>query len=230
MKYAKWLLLIIALHSGYSAIAAELVHEYQLANGLKLIVKEDHRAPVVTTHVWYKVGSAHEPGGLTGISHVVEHMMFKGTKNHANGEFSKIIAARGGKENAFTSRDFTGYYQNLNAKHLAVSFKLEADRMRNLVLKDEDFAKEIEVVKEERRMRVDDNPNALTYERFMASAHISSPYHHMTIGWMNDLNHLSNTDLKRWYQTWYAPNNATLIVVGDVKPPACLSISKKIFW
>ena len=200
----------------------ENVHEYRLDNGLRLLVKEDHRAPVVVSQIWYKVGSAYEPAGLTGISHVLEHMMFKGTHKHGPGEFSRIIAANGGQENAGTSKDYTFYYQKLAADKLALSLELEADRMQNLLLLPTEFAKEINVVKEERRMRIEAQPQMVTYERFNAMAHLAHPYHHMTVGWMNDLDHMTIDDVKSWYHTWYAPNNAIVIVVGDVKPKQVL--------
>ncbi len=203
------------------------VHERTLDNGLKVIVKEDHRAPVVVSQVWYKVGSSHEHVGLTGISHVLEHMMFKGTKAHPPGEFSRIIAENGGRENAFTGRDFTAYYQQLEASRLPISFELEADRMRNLLLLPEEFAKEVQVVMEERRLRTEDQPAALTYEQFMAAAFDVSPYQNPVIGWMTDIEHLSVDDLRAWYQRWYAPNNATLVVVGDVQAEQVFALAQK---
>ena len=209
--------------------AASLVNEYRLQNGLRLLVKEDHRAPVVVSQVWYKVGSAYEPAGLTGISHALEHMMFKGTKEHGPGEFSRLVAVNGGQENAGTARDYTFYFQKIGAAKLALSFELEADRMKNLLLLPQEFAKEINVVKEERRMRIEAKPQATTYERFNATAHTSHPYHHMTAGWMEDLDHMTIEDLRDWYQKWYAPNNAIVIVIGDVTPKAVLALAKKYF-
>lgn len=203
--------------------------EYQLPNGLKVIIKEDHRVPVVVTEVWYKVGSSYEPNGITGISHALEHMMFKGTPKNGPGVFSKTIADNGGEENAFTASDYTAYYQMMEASKLPVSLELEADRMRNLSLKQEEFVKEIEVVKEERRLRTDDSPQSLTYERFSAAANVASPYHHPVIGWMWDLNHMSAKDLRKWYDTYYAPNNAILVIVGDVKPKETLQLVEKYF-
>jgi zinc protease len=205
------------------------VHQYHLSNGMKVLVKEDHRAPVVVSQVWYKVGSSYEHGGITGISHVLEHMMFKGTKKLGPNEFSQIISANGGRENAFTGRDYTAYFQRLHKDRLEISFKLESDRMRNLTLPDEEFKKEVQVVMEERRLRTEDKPTALTYERFNATAFQSSPYHHPVIGWMNDLQNLKNEDLRAWYRKWYAPNNATLVVVGDVEPGKVLKLAKKHF-
>ncbi|OGT20736.1 MAG: peptidase M16 [Gammaproteobacteria bacterium RBG_16_57_12] len=208
---------------------AAQTQEYSLKNGMKVIVKEDHRAPVVVSQVWYKVGSGYETNGTTGISHVLEHMMFKGTKKHPAGEFSRIISQNGGQENAFTSRDYTAYFQTLEKSRLPVAFELEADRMRNLQLPEEEFIKERKVVMEERRMRTEDDPNSLTSEQFTAAVFVNSPYHHPVIGWMNDLENLTANDLRNWYAKWYAPNNATLVVVGDVKPEEVLKLAEKYF-
>lgn len=208
---------------------AKNVYEYHFTNGLQLLVKEDHRAHVVISEVWYKVGSSYEPDGITGISHVLEHMMFRGTPTYPNGAFTRIIAENGGQQNAFTAYDFTAYYQLLNADKLATSFKLEADRMRHLSLKPEDFAREIQVVMEERRMRVDDNPQSLALERYMAAAFLSNPYHHMTIGWMSDLQNMTCDDVRQWYQQWYGPNNAIIVVVGDVNPQNVYALAKRYF-
>jgi zinc protease len=183
----------------------------------------------VVSQVWYKVGSSYEYGGLTGISHVLEHMMFKGTEQHPQGEFSRIIAANGGDENAFTGRDYTAYFQTLAKDRLAVSLELEADRMRNLLLLEEEFLKEVEVVKEERRMRTEDNPNSLTFEQFNTVAYEASPYRIPVIGWMSDLDALQVDDLRTWYRKWYAPNNATLVVVGDVEPQAVVELAERYF-
>ena len=209
--------------------AAAAVHEYQLDTGLKLIVKEDHRAPVVVSQVWYKVGASYEYDGITGVSHVLEHMMFKGTDAHPPGEFSRIISANGGSENAFTSRDYTAYFQRLEHSRLPVSFELEADRMRNLHLQDKEFQKEIKVVMEERRLRTEDKPTALTYEQFNATAFTSSSARIPTIGWMNDLENMQLDDLQMWYERWYAPNNAIVVVAGDVEPDAVLRLAKQYF-
>lgn len=205
------------------------VHEKVLANGLKVIVKEDHRAPVATSQVWYKVGSADEYGGITGVSHVLEHMMFKGTPKVPLGQFSEILAGIGARDNAFTSRDYTGYYQLLGSQFLSTSFELESDRMAHLTLDEKEFLKEIEVVKEERRLRTEDNPNALTYEQFSATAFNSSAYHNPVVGWMNDLDHMQVEDLREWYELWYAPNNATLVVVGDVNADDVFAMAEKYY-
>jgi len=222
------LIIVLSLLSPLAG-AGGVVHEYLLDNGLKLLVKEDHRAPVMVSQVWYKVGASYEHDGITGISHMLEHMMFKGTDKHPPGEFSRIIASNGGQENAFTSQDYTAYFQRMERSRLPVSFELESDRMRNLHLQEEEFQKEIKVVMEERRMRTDDKPEAETYEQFMAAAYNASAYRTPTIGWMNDLENLKLADLQAWYRRWYAPNNAILVVVGDVQPDAVLAQAKKYF-
>ena len=219
----------ILLFGSQMVMAAGQVHEFRLDNGLKLIVKEDHRAPVVVTQVWYKVGASYEPDGITGISHVLEHMMFKGTETHPPGEFSRIISENGGQENAFTSQDYTTYFQRLEKSRLPISFELEADRMRRLRLLEEEFDKEINVVMEERRLRTEDKPTALTHEQFLSTAYVASSYRSPTIGWMNDLENMQLVDLQRWYQRWYAPNNATVVVVGDVDPDEVLALARKHF-
>ena len=213
----------------FSIPLLSLTQQFTLDNGLKILVKEDHRAPIAISMVWYNVGSADEPGGITGISHVLEHLMFKGTAKYPLGIFSKKIAALGGQENAFTSNDYTAYHEKIAATHLATSFELEADRMRNLLLDDIEFGREIKVIQEERRMRTDTNPQALTYERFMATAYLSAPYHHPVIGWMSDLKHMTIQDAKAWYQQFYAPNNATLVVVGGVDAKQVFSLAKHYF-
>ena len=212
-----------------ASLASQKIHEYQLENGLKLIVKEDHRAPIMVSQVWYKVGSSYEHDGISGLSHVLEHMMFKGTTAHPSGEFSRIIADKGGRENAFTSQDYTAYFQTMETSHLPISFELEADRMRNLLIPDEEFQKEVRVVMEERRMRTDDNPQSLTFEQFNATAYLNSPYRIPVIGWMGDLENMEVADLRAWYQRWYAPNNATVVVAGDVDPDEVHKLAKKYF-
>ena len=200
-----------------------------LANGMKILVKENHRSPVVVSQVWYKVGGSYEHQGITGVSHALEHMMFKGTHDRKPGEFSEIIAANGGSENAFTGRDYTAYFQRIASDRLEICLQLESDRMRNLVIEEAEFKKEIEVIKEERRMRTDDNPTSLTYERFNAVAFLNSSYHQPIIGWMEDLNTMTVENLRDWYKTWYAPNNATLMVSGDVKAEQVFELAEKYF-
>ena len=193
-----------------------VVQQFTLDNGLQVIVQEDHRAPIVVSQLWYRAGSMDEFNGTTGVAHMLEHMMFKGTKEVPEGQFSKLIAAAGGRENAFTNTDNTVYFEQLQKDQLALALRLEADRMHNLVLDDESFIKENKVVMEERRMRTDDQPQALVYEAMMAVAFQTSPYRRPVIGWMNDIENMTANDARDWYQRWYAPNNATLVVVGDV--------------
>ncbi len=205
------------------------VHSFTLGNGMKVLVKPDHRSPVAVSQVWYKVGGSYEYAGVTGVSHALEHMMFKGTEKLKPGEFSEIIAANGGSENAFTGKDYTAYFQRIASDRLELCLENEADRMRNLQLTEAEFKKEIEVIKEERRSRTDDSPTSLTYERFNAAAFINSSYQQPIIGWMEDLDSMQLKDLSSWYQTWYAPNNATLVVAGDVDPLQVYQWAKKYF-
>lgn len=205
------------------------IHEFKLENGLKLIVQEDRRAPVVVSQVWYRAGSLDEVNGKTGVAHVLEHMMFKGTKEVKSGQFSRLIAAAGGKENAFTSTDYTCYFQQLEKSNLPLSFKLEADRMVNLQLTEEEFAKEIKVVMEERRWRTDDKPQSKVNEAFQGVVYRAHPYSRPVIGFMNDLENMTVADAREWYNTWYAPNNATVVVVGDVNAQDVYKLAKQYF-
>ena len=170
-----------------------------------------------------------ELNGKTGVAHVLEHMMFKGTEKVKSGDFSRMVAAVGGRENAFTARDFTGYFQQIEKSKLADVMRLEADRMANLKFSDEEFLKEIQVVMEERRLRTDDSPNGLMRELMMATAFTSSPYRHPIIGWMNDLQNMKPNDAREWYRDWYAPNNAIVVVVGDVKPLEVRALVEKYY-
>ena len=223
---ATWLL----LPGGASAAQpVDTVAVRELANGLRVIVKTDRRAPVVVSMVWYRIGSIDEQNGVTGVAHVLEHMMFKGTKTVAPGEFSRLIAAAGGRDNAFTSRDYTGYFQTLHKSALPLSFRLEADRMANLVLSPDEFTRELKVVMEERRLRTDDRPQSVVYERLMAAALVAHPYRNPIIGWMSDLEHLSVADTRLFYDEWYAPNNATVVVVGDVAPAEVFALAEQYF-
>lgn len=212
-----------------SVQAASRTHEYLLHNGLKLIVQEDHRAHVAVVQVWYRVGSSYEHDGITGVSHALEHMMFKGTKRYPAGEFSTTVAAHGGRQNAFTSSDYTAYYEEWSADNVELSFDLEADRMRNLVIDDEAFTKEINVVLEERRLRTDDQPQSLAIEAAQAAAYVTSPYRYPVIGWESDIKNMTAADLRAWYQRWYGPNNAIVVVVGDVDPTAVHALAQKYF-
>jgi len=209
--------------------AGHPVQERQLENGMRVLVKPDHRAPVVISQIWYGVGSSYEPSGITGVSHVLEHMMFKGTPTHGPGEFSRIISENGGTENAFTGTDYTAYYQELAKDRLPIALELEADRMRNLLLQGEEFTKELAVVQEERRLRTEDKPFSLTQEQFNAVAFRHSPYRNPVIGWMSDLESLEISDLQEWYRRWYAPNNAILVVAGDLIPDEVFALAEKYF-
>ena len=220
MQRAKTLICSVLLTTApiIQAGGVEGVTEFSLKNGMKVIVKEDHRAPTVAHMVWYKAGSVDEFNGTTGVAHVLEHMMFKGTKLLKPGEFSKKVAALGGRENAFTNNDYTAYFQQVQSKHLKTVMGLEADRMSNLTLKKEEFDKEIKVVMEERRWRTDDKPQSLLYEALIANTFTAAPNRVPVIGWMGDLEAMNYKDAQRWYETWYAPNNAILIVAGDADP------------
>ena len=225
-----FLLVTACLSSGAAAAAATTnVAEGELPNGLRMLVKSDHRAPVVVVMVWYRVGSVDETSGTTGVAHVLEHMMFKGTKAVPAGEYSRIIAEAGGRDNAFTSRDYTGYFQTLHKSQLGLALRLEADRMVNALFAPDEFAKEIRVVMEERRWRTDDRPRALVYEQLNAAAFKAHPYRNPVIGWMSDLEALKAEDAKAFYQRWYAPNNATLVVVGDVTPEEVFKLARQYF-
>jgi zinc protease len=208
---------------------AEPAHECSLKNGMKVIVKEDHRAPTVAHMVWYQAGSMDEQNGTTGLAHVLEHMMFKGTKSLKPGEFSERVAALGGRENAFTSKDYTAYFQQVEKTRLEKVMALEAERMANLVFSKKEFAQEIRVVMEERRLRTEDQPIPLLYEALYATAYFSHPYHHPIVGWMSDLQHMTVEDTKAWYGSWYAPNNATMVVAGDVEPQQVCNLARKHF-
>jgi zinc protease len=221
--------LILPLSLMADAKEAKSTSEFTLDNGLKILVRQDSRAPIAVLQLWYRVGTSYEHEGITGLSHALEHMMFKGTKNRASGEFENILAVNGATNNAFTSQDYTAYYEVLANDRLEVAMELEADRMSNLVLDGKEFAKEIEVVKEERRWRTDDKPTSLTREQFNATAFLNSPYRSPVIGWMVDLDNMKLEDLQAWYKKWYVPNNATLVVVGDVEPQKVYEMARKYF-
>ena len=222
-----WLIVLLAIPA--LAFAEAPIQEFKLNNGLKLVVQEDHRSPVVVSQVWYRAGSVDEVNGKTGVAHLLEHMMFKGTKKVPAGQFSRLVALAGGKENAFTGNDYTCYFQQLEKSHLALSFKLEADRMANLNITEEEFSKEIKVVMEERRWRTEDKPQSRVNEQFMATAYRTHPYARPVVGFMNDLENMTAADAREWYHNWYAPNNATLVVVGDVKTQEVLKLAKQYF-
>jgi zinc protease len=201
--------------------------ETTLDNGLKVIVKEDPRAPTAVHMVWYRAGSMDEVDGTSGVAHVLEHMMFKGTPSVGPGEFNKRVAAAGGRDNAFTSRDYTAYFQQIPNQRLSEMMALEADRMRHLTVDPKEFEQEIKVVMEERRMRTDDNPQSKMFEQMNATAFQAHAYRRPIIGWMTDLENMTATDARAWYDTWYAPNNAYVVVSGDVKHQEVFALAKE---
>lgn len=201
----------------------------ELDNGMQVVVVENHRAPVVTHMVWYRVGAADEPAGKSGIAHYLEHLMFKGTKTRAPGEFSQIVANLGGRENAFTSQDFTGYFQTVAPQNLEIMMELEADRMTGLVLTDEIIEPERKVILEERRSRTENSPNALLSEQVNAATYLNHPYRLPIIGWAHEIETLSRADLESFYRTWYAPNNAVLVVSGDVDADNVFQLARKYY-
>ena len=223
------LLLSLLLTTISEAGLKENVFETVLPNGLKVILLENHKAPLVTFQVWYRVGSRNEAWGKTGLSHMLEHMMFKGTERVGPEEFSRIIQENGGNDNAFTSYDYTAYFENLNADRVQVAIDLEADRMRNLLLREQDFRTERMVVMEERRLRTDDSPQAVLTEQVMATAFEIQPYHWPIIGWMEDIARFTLEDLKAYYRTYYTPINAILVVVGDFRKGDLLPKIDKAF-
>lgn len=212
-----------------SAGLTDQVTETVLPNGLKVILLENHKAPLVTFQVWYRVGSSNEIPGKTGLSHMLEHMMFKGTKKVGPEMFSRIIQENGGNNNAFTSHDYTAYYENLRSDRVQAAIDLEADRMRNLVLREKDFRTERKVVMEERRQRTEDNPQAYLWERVEAAAFTVSPYRWPIIGWMEDMERWTLGDLTSHYRTYYSPANAFLVVAGDFNRDELLPRIRKAF-
>jgi zinc protease len=220
---------VVAVMAAGAAGAPSAVQERKLANGLRVIVKEDHRAPTAVHMVWYRAGSMDEVSGSSGVAHVLEHMMFKGTKKVKSGEFSRRIAAAGGRENAFTNRDYTAYFQQVPKAALPLMFELEADRMSNLLVSADEFSREIKVVMEERRLRTEDQPHALVNEALNAEAYFAHPYRRPVIGWMNDLENMTHVDARKWYERWYVPNNAFVVVVGDVDADEVFALAKKYY-
>ena len=203
------------------------IKSFVLQNGLQVVLVPDFRAPIINVQVWYKVGSSFETNGTTGISHALEHMMFRGTSKFPN--YNSSIADLGGKHNAFTSHDFTAYYQILPKDCLDKVLELEADRMINLQIKKDLFIKEMSAVLEERRMRVDDAPMGLAMERFMALAFLSNPYHNPIIGWEGDIKQYTVEDAVDWYKKWYVPNNAIIVVAGYIDEGEVKSLVSKHF-
>ena len=204
-------------------------YEMQLKNGLRVIVKEDHRAPTVVNMIWYRAGAMDEKDGYSGVAHALEHLMFKGTKNYKTGEFNRIVAGAGGNDNAFTSLDYTAYFQIVPKRALPKMMELEADRMKNLAFSKEEFASEIKVVMEERRMRTEDNPQALVHEALNAAAFKAHPYRRPVIGWMDDLENMTWQDAMNWYKDWYTPSNAYVVIVGDVNKDEVFKLAEKYY-
>jgi zinc protease len=232
-KRRGWLALLCAPLWGATLHAAQPdvnnVHSTALDNGLEVYVKVDRRAPVAVSMLWYRAGGMDEASGTTGVAHVLEHMMFQGTEDTAPGDFARMIAEVGGRNNAFTSSDYTGYYQQLHKSNLELALRLEADRMANLKLDEAEFQKELRVVMEERRQRVDDNPRAMVFEQLNAAMYLAHPYRHPVVGWMSDLENMQLADARAWYDNWYAPNNAVLVVAGDVDPKHVFALAEKYF-
>jgi zinc protease len=202
---------------------------FTLANGLEVVVIENHRAPIVTQMVWYKVGSADEPRGKTGIAHFLEHLMFKGTKETPPGVFSRIVAQNGGRENAFTTADYTAFFQNVAADRLELVMKLESERMTGLVLNDAVVLPERDVIIEERHTRIDNNPAALLNEQLNTALYLHHPYRNPVIGWEHEMRGLTTEDALAFYHRWYAPNNAVLVVAGDVTVDQVRALAEKYY-
>lgn len=235
MKHLKNLILLslcVLLHPVLSAQTTQegaTFYRYTLSNAMELVVLPDHRAATVVHMVWVRVGSMDEVDGTSGVAHAIEHMMFKGTPKVAVGEFSKRVAAFGGRENAFTNLDYTGFFQQIPASRLEAVMRLEADRFEHNKWADVEFKKEIEVIKEERRMRTDDVPRSILNEQVNAVQFTASPYRRPVIGWMNDLDAMTADDVRRFHSTWYKPSNAVVVVVGDVEPIQVKKIAERIY-
>lgn len=208
---------------------ANAAQQFTLRNGMTLIVQTDRRAPTALHMVWLRAGAMDEVDGLSGVAHVLEHMMFKGSAKLPPGEFSRRVAALGGQENAFTSRDYTGYYQQIPSDKLAAVMQLEAERFAHNQWPDAEFAKEVEVVKEERRLRTEDKPRALLMEQLYATAFNASPYRRPIIGWMGDLESLTANDVRQFHRQWYVPANAAVVVVGDVDVQQVRQLAEKTY-
>lgn len=212
-----------------SGSSTSTTRERVLDNGMKIIVREDRRAPVVTSMVWYRAGSIDEANGMSGLAHVTEHLMFRGSRRLADGEFSRRVAQLGGRDNAFTGRDYTAYHQQLAAKDLAVVMELESERMSGLVIAPDVFEKEMQVVMEERRWRTNDRPRAALLEQLFSTAFTTHPYRSPVIGSMADLETIGADDVREFYRRWYVPNNAVLVVVGDVDAEQVFRLAARHF-
>ena len=222
-------MLAVVLTAAGAARADEQVTSYMLDNGMEVVVVEDHRAPVVVHMVWYKAGSADEEPGVSGVAHFLEHLLFKGTRTVADGEFSATVARNGGRDNAFTSYDYTAYFQRVAADRLELMMKMESDRMVNLQLDESVIATERDVIIEERNMRVENNPGALFREQATAAQYLNHRYGVPIIGWQHEMRDLDLQDALAYYQTYYAPNNAVLIVAGDVQPDEVKALAEQYY-
>ncbi|MBL8659043.1 MAG: insulinase family protein [Rhodospirillales bacterium] len=221
--------ILALLPAGQGSAAVFNPETFTLDNGLQVVVIPNHRTPVVTHMIWYKVGAADEQTGHSGIAHLLEHLMFKGTPTHGPGEFSTLVSRNGGQENAFTSWDYTAYYQSVAKDRLPLVMELEADRMTNLVLNDEQIASEKEVVLEERRQRVENDPGAILDIYADATLFFNHPYRRPIIGWENEIRDLAVADVLAFYRRWYAPNNAILVVAGDVTADEVRSLAERYY-
>ncbi|HWI25933.1 MAG TPA: pitrilysin family protein [Stellaceae bacterium] len=223
------LLLLLVLSAAPAAAKQFNAESFTLANGLQVVVVANHRAPIATQMIFYKVGSADEHPGKTGLAHFLEHLMFKGTKETPPGAFSRIIEQNGGRENAFTTADYTAFYQEVAADRLPLVMKLESERMTGLVLTDAVVLPERQVILEERRTRIDNSPEALLNEQIDADLYLNSPYHHPVIGWESEMRGLTTADALDFYHSWYAPNNAVLVIGGDVTVPEVRALAEKYY-
>ncbi|HZT50698.1 MAG TPA: pitrilysin family protein [Stellaceae bacterium] len=223
------ILAALTLSAGAARAKMFEADQFTLANGLEVVVVPNHRAPIVTQMVWYKAGADDEPRGKTGIAHFLEHLMFRGTKATPPGAFSRIVAENGGNDNAFTTDDYTAFYQNVAADRLELVMKLEADRMQNLVIDDAVVLPERKVIIEERHMRIDNSPSALLNEQANAALYLNQRYHDPVIGWESEMRGLTTADAQAFYRTWYAPNNAVLVVAGDVTTARVRALAEKYY-
>src|SRR5215467_11198376 len=226
--FALWILLAIAPFARAAAVGPEVAH-FTLANGLEMVVVPDHRTPVVTHMAWYKVGSADETPGKSGLAHFLEHLMFKGTAKNPEGRFSQSVAALGGQENAFTTSDYTGYFQRIAKEHLEKMMALEADRMTGLVLSDANVVPELKVVLEEYNMRVANSPDARLGEQIAAALYLNSPYGRPVIGWRHEIEKLTREDALAFYRRFYTPNNAVVVIAGDVTADEVKALAEKTY-
>ncbi|NDW54102.1 pitrilysin family protein [Aliiroseovarius sp. PrR006] len=217
---------LLAIGLGVPAVAKDDVSHFTLDNGLEVVVIEDHRAPVVVHMLWYRAGAADEQPGVSGVAHFLEHLLFKETENYEAGALSRVVAENGGSDNAFTSQDYTAYFQRVAADRLGLMMEMESDRVRNLILSEDDIATERDVILEERAQRTDSDPSALFREQLLAAAHLNHPYGIPVIGWRHEMENLSREDALAFYERFYAPNNAVLVVAGDVAPDEVLNLAK----